>query len=65
VAGHWVSMTIQIGGVKLLDMAYTWHQKGVSYFLSTCGSTHPSSVMYERNFEDDFGNISSKLLPRT
>jgi hypothetical protein len=45
-AGHWVSMTSVIVGVKLLALSYAWSQKGVSYFLSTCGSTHKSSVMY-------------------
>jgi hypothetical protein len=34
-AGHWVSMTSVIGGVKLLALAYAWSKKGVSYFLST------------------------------
>jgi hypothetical protein len=59
-----VSMTSVIGGVKLLALAYAWSQNGVSYFLSTCRSTHQSSVMYESNFEDEFGNFSSKFLPR-
>jgi hypothetical protein len=63
-AGHWVSMTSVIGGVTLLVLAYAWSQNGVSYFLYTCGCTHQSSVMYESNFEDEFGNVSSKFLPR-
>jgi hypothetical protein len=63
-AGHWVSMTSVICGVKLLVLAYAWSQKGVSYLFSTCGSTHHSSVMYESNFEDEFRNVSSKFLPR-
>jgi hypothetical protein len=63
-AGHWMSMTSVIGGVKLLALAYAWSQKVVSYFLSTCGSKHQSSMMYESNFEDEFGNVSSKFLPR-
>jgi hypothetical protein len=65
ISGHWFSMTAIIGGVKLLALCYAWSQKGVSYFLSTCGSIHQSSVMYQSNFEDDFGNVSSKFLPRT
>jgi hypothetical protein len=64
-ADHWVSVTITNGGVKLIALAYTWIQKGVSYFMSTFHSTHPSSVMYESYFEDEFGNISSKFLPRS
>jgi hypothetical protein len=63
-AGHWVSMMSVIVGVKLLALAYAWSQKGVSDFLTTCGSKHQSSVIYESNFEDEFGNISSKFLPR-
>jgi hypothetical protein len=64
IAGNWVSMTAVIGGVKLLTLCYAWSQMGVSYFLSTCGSTHQSSVIYQSNFEDELGNVSSKFLPR-
>jgi hypothetical protein len=63
-AGHWVSMTSVIGCVKLLALAYTWSQKGVSYFLPTCRITHHSSVMYKSSFEDEFGSISSEFFPR-
>jgi hypothetical protein len=38
--------------------------KVVSFFLSTCVGKHQSSVMYESNFEDEFGNISSKFIPK-
>jgi len=38
-------------------MAYAWSQKGVSFLLSTCGSTEPSTNMYRSYFEDDFGNV--------
>jgi hypothetical protein len=63
ISGHWISMTTDIGGVKLLAMCYAWSQKGVPYFLSTCESTHQSSIVYQSNFEDEFGNVSSKFLP--
>jgi hypothetical protein len=62
--GHWVSMTSLMSGAKLVALAYAWIQKGVSYFLSTCRSRHQSSVMYKSNFEDEFGNISRKFIPR-
>jgi hypothetical protein len=45
-AGHWVVMTTTIDGVEMLALAYDWSQRGVSYFLSTCGNTDVSSVAY-------------------
>jgi hypothetical protein len=63
-AGHWVVMTTTISGVKLMLIAYAWSQRGMYYFLSTCGSTAPSSAMYQSNFEDEFGNVDFKMLPR-
>jgi hypothetical protein len=63
-AGHWVVMTTAISGVKLMAISYAWIHRGMSYFLSTCGSTAPSSVVYQSNFEDEFGNVDFKMLPR-
>jgi hypothetical protein len=38
--GHWVTMMMMmISGIKMMAMAYAWSQKGISYFLSKCGST--------------------------
>jgi hypothetical protein len=62
IAGHWVIMTAS--GVKLMAISYAWSQRGVSYFLSTCGSTHQSNILYQSNFEDEFGNVDFKLIPR-
>jgi hypothetical protein len=62
-AGHWIFMTTTIAGGKLMAILYAWSQRGVSYFLSTCGSTAPSSIMYQSNFEDEFGNVDFKVLP--
>jgi hypothetical protein len=64
ISGHWVSVNAIIGGIKLLALCYAWSQKGVSYFLSACGSTHQSSIIYQSNFKDEFGNVISKFLPR-
>ncbi len=58
--GHWVTFTAEISGVRLIAIAYAWSQQGVSYLLSTCGSTEPSEKMYMSYFEDDFGNVGSK-----
>jgi hypothetical protein len=63
-AGHWVVMRTTIGGVKLFALAYAWSQKGVSYFLSTCGKTSPAATMYKTHFEDDFGCVQTRDINR-
>ena len=63
-AGHWVTFTTEIAGVKLYAMAYAWSQKGVSFILSTCGSTEPSDTPYFAWYQDDFGGATFKPLPR-
>jgi hypothetical protein len=63
-AVHWVIMTTTIAVAKLIALAYAWSQHVISYFLSTCGSTVPSSLMYQINSEDEFGNTDFKMLPR-
>jgi hypothetical protein len=52
-----------IGGIKLCVLAYAWSQQIISYFLSTCGSTAPSSVLHQRNFKDEFGYLDYKMSP--
>ena len=40
-----------------MAIAYAWmSQKGVSYFVSTRGSTEPSPIKYQSKFEDEWGN---------
>ncbi len=63
-AGHWVTMTANISDVNVIAMAYAWSQRGISYILSTCGSTEPSDKLYMSYFEDDFGNVGSKEVSR-
>lgn len=63
-AGKWVVMQTTIDGVPLIAMAYAWSQKGVSYFLSTCGNTKPSVNLYRSKFEDEFGGVGFKDLLR-
>jgi hypothetical protein len=43
-------------------MAYAWSQRGISYVLSTCGSTKPAEKMYMSYFKDDYGNVGSKEI---
>ena len=63
-AGHWVVMRATIADVPVIAMAYAWSQKGVSYFVSTCGCTAPSEVKYESKYEDAWGNTAIKLIDR-
>ena len=63
-AGHWVVMRAVISHVPVIAIAYAWSQKGVSYFISTCGKTTPSPHKYEAKFEDDWGNTSFREIPR-
>ena len=63
-AGHWVVMRAVVSHVPVIAIAYAWSQKGVSYFISTCGKTTPSPHKYEAKFEDDWGNTSFREIPR-
>jgi hypothetical protein len=63
-SGDWVTFTTEISGGKLIAIAYAWSQRGVSYLLSTCGSTEPSEKMYMSYFQDDFDNVGSKEVSR-
>jgi hypothetical protein len=63
-AGHWVVFRATIGGAKLFAMVYAWSQKGVSYFVSTCGRTDPHPIKYQSNFENDVGAVSYKEIDR-
>jgi hypothetical protein len=53
-----------ISGIDLIAVAYAWSQRGCSSFVSTCGNTTVSSVLYQSDFQDDFGNVDFKMLPR-
>jgi hypothetical protein len=63
VTGHWLTVTTTIAGIKMIVMDYAWSQRGISFFLSACGSTEVSSVLHRSAFEDEFGNIDYKFLP--
>jgi hypothetical protein len=63
-AGHWVVFQATISDVKLFALTYAWSQRGVSYFLSTCGKTSPQEVKYMSHFEDDFRNVVHKEINR-
>ena len=63
-AGHWVVMKATVADVPIIAVAYAWSQKGVSYFVSTCGCTEPSDIKYESKFEDAWGTTAIKLIDR-
>ncbi|MGL5936847.1 MAG: hypothetical protein ACRCZI_14630, partial [Cetobacterium sp.] len=63
-AGHWVTMTTTIAGVTVHAIGYAWSQKGVSYFVSTCGDTEPCSQKYQSLYEDEWGNTQVREINR-
>jgi len=58
------SLKANIGGVDLFIMAYAWSQRGITYMVSSCGTTVRHEKTYKSKFEDEFGNVSEKELPR-
>lgn len=63
-AGHWVVMKANISGVNLFVMAYAWSNKGISYFVSSCGTTIRHEQNYVSKFEDEMGCVQTKELAR-
>jgi hypothetical protein len=63
-AGHWVVLTTKISGVDIIAIAYAWSQSSTAFFVSTVGTTAPARDCYCTNFEDEFGMVQSKLIPR-
>jgi hypothetical protein len=63
-AGNWVVMSATIGGVDLYVMAYAWSSTGVAYMVSSCGKTVMHEQSYVSRYEDEYGNVQEKELPR-
>ena len=63
-AGHWAVMRTKIAGVPIFCLAYAWSQRGISYFVSTCGSTEVCRDKYMSNYEDEYGNICHNEINR-
>ena len=64
VAGHHVVMTANIAGVELFASAYAWSENGITFLLSTCGTTVISNTPYYSKYEDEHGHATKKALPR-
>ena len=63
-AGHWVVMKSTISEVDIFVMAYAWSNKGISYFVSSCGTTIRHERNYMSKFEDEMGCVQAKELAR-
>ena len=63
-AGHWAVMKATISGVDIFIMAYAWSQKGIAYMVSSCGKTVRHETPYRTKFDDGFGNVDYRELPR-
>ena len=63
-AGHWVVLHSTIAGVPIMAVAYAWSQRGVTYLVSTCGSTKVHPEKYQSSYEDNFGNVRVKDVNR-
>ena len=60
--GHWVVMKTTIAEVEPIAIACAWSQRGVAYFISSCGSTEIHDEKHASNYEDDYGNITYKEI---
>ena len=52
-AGHWSSMAAVISEVTVMEIACTWSQRYMSYFVPTCRSTEAHEV-HEENHPTNF-----------
>jgi hypothetical protein len=62
--GTWASMSAMIAGVKVCAIIYAWSKKGVSYFITTVGTTAVSPVKYITSWENDMGQTVTKAIDR-
>ena len=63
-AGHHVVMKATISGVELFILAYAYSNQGITYMVSSCGTTIAHEKAYRGNFTDEYGNVTFKELPR-
>ena len=63
-AGHWVVMKATISEVDVFIMVYAWSNRGVACIVLSCGSTVRHETNYRSKYEDEYGNVIEKELPR-
>lgn len=56
-------MSTEVAGVKVLAVAYALSARGVSYMISTNGSTKAGKDPYVSFFEDDYGMVATVEIP--
>lgn len=56
--------TIPAKTIRVIAMAYAWSKRGVSYFVSTCGLTTVCKDPYNSHYEDEYGCVGTRQLPR-
>ena len=57
-------MSKEISDVTIYVVEYSWSQRGVSYMISSYGSTDVHPDKYLSHFEDNFGNVTAKEINR-
>lgn len=62
--GNSVSMTITIAGVDLLASVYAWSKAGRAFLISSGASTAVAADPYTSHYEDEFGTVQKKEIPR-
>ena len=61
---YWEAMTVMMSKIKIMAIACAWIQRGVSYFVTTCGITEMHEDKSLANFEDEFGNATCEEMNR-
>ena len=63
-SGHCAVITSVTFDIKIMAMAHTWIQRGVHYFVRTCGSSEIHEDTHMTNFECYFGNVNYEKINR-
>ena len=62
-AGHWVTLSATIAGVKMMAIAHAWSSRGVSLWITTVGdSGNPS--LHTTHYTNEVGETECKVIPR-
>ena len=61
---HWVVVITEISDVLIFACPHAWSQYSISYFLSTTINNNPSLQLYISQFEDGFGCVGWRDIPR-
>ncbi len=62
LANHWLTKLTSISKFRVIVVACAWSQHGITYILSTWGSTNSSEELNNSYFVDEYGNVSFKQI---